>query len=212
MGTIDRIIEERHLLKHPFYQRWQKGKVTPEVLREYTKQYYAYESQLPQFLTSALTHLDEGPARKAVEENLADESGQPEPHPALWIQFAEALGLTAEEVKQAEPLPRTANLVGTYQRLCDRGADEALGALYAYESQFSSIAQTKAEGLREFYGVTDEAALKFFDLHSTLDDDHAAALRTGLTENELARESVQLAVDAWWGMLDQFEAMSARSG
>lgn len=212
MGSIDRIIEERHLLKHPFYKRWQKGKVAPEVLREYAKQYYAYESQLPQFLVSAISHLEEGPVRSAVEENLADESGRPEPHPALWIRFAEALGLDAEEVKRAKPLPRTANLVGTYQLLCNRGADEALGALYAYESQFSAIAKTKADGLRDFYGVTDDKALEFFDLHSVLDDDHAAALRSGLTENELARESVQLAVEAWWGMLDQFEGMSQRRG
>lgn len=212
MATIDRIIEERHLLKHPFYERWQKGKVTPQVLREYAKQYYAYESRLPQFLTSALAHLEEGPVREAVEANLADESGRPEPHPALWIRFAEALGLSSQEVKRAEPLPRTVNLVSTYQLLCDRGTDEALGALYAYESQFSAIAKAKGDGLREFYGVTDDKALEFFDLHSALDDDHAAALRSGLTESELAREAVHLAVEAWWGMLDQFEGMSVRHG
>ena len=33
MGAIDRMIEERHLLMHQFYVRWQKGKVTPEALR-----------------------------------------------------------------------------------------------------------------------------------------------------------------------------------
>jgi pyrroloquinoline-quinone synthase len=104
-------------------------------------------------------------------------------------------------------LPGTANLVYTYESLCDRGSDEALAALYAYESQFPSVAATKAEGLRRFYGITSPDALEFFDLHSTLDHEHAAGLRTGLVDSEQARESAALALDAWWGMLDTFEAM-----
>lgn len=208
---IDAMIEERHLLTHPFYQRWQKGKVPAEVLKEYAKQYYAYESSLPTFLEKAINHVPEGPARTALEENLVDEAGLPEPHPQLWLRFAEALGLSADEVREAEPLPRTANLVKTYASLCEHGADEALGALYAYESQFAAVARTKAEGLRRFYGVNDESALEFFDLHGTLDDLHAAALRTGLTESAPAQESVRLALDGWWGMLDQFEEMSLKS-
>lgn len=208
MGTVERIIQQRHLLNHPFYQRWQKGKVSVEVLREYAKQYYAYESAFPSFLEAALGHLPEGPAKQAIAENLADESGWPEPHPDLWLRFAEALGLSVEEVRAAEPLPRTTNLVQTYTSLCEHGADEALGAIYAYEAQFSAVAKIKAEGLREFYGIADQGALKFFELHASIDDHHAASIRSGMADSELAREAAVLALDAWWGMLDQFEAMS----
>lgn len=204
MSTIDKIIEERHLLKHPFYRSWQEGKVAFDVLREYAKQYYSYEARLPQFLQAAIDHVPEGPARRALEENLADESGQPEPHPELWIRFAESLGVTADEVRRAEPTPETAALVDTYAALCDKGSDEALSALYAYESQFSAIAKTKADGLRRFYGITDARALKFFDLHSVLDDEHASAIRSGLSNGERAQTAARLAAQAWWTMLDQF--------
>jgi len=37
---IDRIIEERSLLKHPFYQTWSDGKLTREALVGYSKEYY----------------------------------------------------------------------------------------------------------------------------------------------------------------------------
>jgi pyrroloquinoline-quinone synthase len=134
LSAIDRIIEDRHLLRHPFYERWQKGKVSRDVLREYAKQYYAYESKLPAFLETAMTHLEEGPAKEAVAANLADESGMPEPHPELWLRFADALGLSRDDVLSAELTPRTVNLVETYASLCERGADEALSALYAYEA------------------------------------------------------------------------------
>ena len=38
--NIDRIIEERSLLKHPFYQTWSDGKLTREALVGYSKEYY----------------------------------------------------------------------------------------------------------------------------------------------------------------------------
>ena len=65
---IDTIVKKRHLLTHPFYRRWQKGKVTTEVLKEYAKQYYHYESALPSFLEAASGHLDDGPAKDAVDQ------------------------------------------------------------------------------------------------------------------------------------------------
>ena len=36
---IDRIIEERSLLKHPFYQSWSDGKLTRGALAGYSKEY-----------------------------------------------------------------------------------------------------------------------------------------------------------------------------
>jgi pyrroloquinoline-quinone synthase len=207
VGAIDRMIEEQHLLMHRFYQHWQKGKVTPEVLRSYAVQYYAYESALPKFLEQAMAHLPEGPALQSLKDNLADEAGGPVTHPELWLRFAEALGVSRQEVQEATLLPGTANLVYTYDSLCDRGPDEALAAIYAYEAQFPAVAASKADGLRRFYGITSPDALEFFDLHSTLDHEHAAGIRTGMVDSEQARESAALALDAWWGMLDTFEAM-----
>jgi pyrroloquinoline-quinone synthase len=205
------MIEEQHLLLHPFYQHFQKGKVSMEVLRSYAVQYYAYESALPSFLESAMALLPDGPARAALADNLADEAGGPVPHPELWLRFAEALGLSRAEIHGADLLPRTANLVHTYESLCARGPDEALAALYAYEAQFPDVAAAKAESLKRFYGITSPEALEFFELHSTLDHEHAAGIRTGLTDSEVARESAALALDAWWGMLDSFEAMVVAS-
>ncbi|MGH2733888.1 MAG: iron-containing redox enzyme family protein [Actinomycetota bacterium] len=205
---IDSIVTERHLLNHSFYQRWQQGKVTMEVLREYAIQYYAYESAFPSYLAAGIAHLEEGPARVALEQNLADETGNPAPHPELWLRFTDALGIAREVIEGAPLLARTSNLVNTYDALCRKGPEEALGALYAYEAQFSQIAETKADGLRRFYGITDEGALEFFEVHAEVDDGHAASLRIAMANSERTIESAHLALDAWWSMLDQFETMS----
>ena len=40
LAKIDAAIAERNLLKHPFYQDWQTGKLTREALQLYAAQYY----------------------------------------------------------------------------------------------------------------------------------------------------------------------------
>ncbi|MGH2773265.1 MAG: iron-containing redox enzyme family protein [Actinomycetota bacterium] len=201
--NIETIIKERHLLNHPFYEKWQRGKISMDTLQDYSRQYFHYERALPAFLSSALEHLPEGPAKVAVGKVLEDETSHPEPHTDLWLKFASALG--AGDALTANPWPRTTNLVETYHSLCAHGSEEALGALYAYESQIPAVAQAKADGLRKFYAVPEGEGLKFFDLHATMDVGHAAAIRTGFSDSELARESAHLALDAWWDMLDQFD-------
>ncbi|NIP31398.1 MAG: pyrroloquinoline quinone biosynthesis protein PqqC, partial [Candidatus Dadabacteria bacterium] len=37
---IDEMIEERSLLKHPFYEMWSDGKLTLESLAGYSKEYF----------------------------------------------------------------------------------------------------------------------------------------------------------------------------
>lgn len=202
---INAIVKERHLLTHPFYVRWSQGKVSLEALQEYSKQYYHYEKALPGFLTSALEHIDEEPARSAVQEVLVDESSNPRPHADMWLDFASGLGVSTDQVHSSVPSPQTNNLVETYAALCRRGQEEAIGALYAYESQQPEVAAAKADGLIAHYGIDSTPALAFFKLHSVLDIQHAKALRSALVDSELARESAHLALDAWWGMLDQFQ-------
>ena len=48
--NIDRIIEERSLLKHPFYQTWSDGKLTREALVGYSKEYYQLVKAVPIFM------------------------------------------------------------------------------------------------------------------------------------------------------------------
>lgn len=201
---INAIVKERHLLTHPFYVKWSQGKVSLETLQEYSKQYYHYEKALPGFLSAALQHVDDGPARDAVQQVLEDESSNPRPHAEMWLDFAAGLGVSAEEVKSSVPTCQTRNLVETYTSLCNRGQEESIGALYAYESQQPEVAQSKADGLVAHYGVDSTQALAFFKLHAVLDIQHAKALRSALVDSELGRESAHLALDAWWGMLDQF--------
>ena len=56
---IDSIIEERSLLKHPFYQAWSDGKLTRESLAGYSKEYYQLVKAVPIFMAQLMDHVPE---------------------------------------------------------------------------------------------------------------------------------------------------------
>jgi pyrroloquinoline-quinone synthase len=68
----------------------------------------------------------------------------------------------------------TLNLVQGYFDLVDEGYPAALGALYAYERQTPAVSESKIKGLKQFYGIEEEAALAFFAVHAQADVWHSA--------------------------------------
>ena len=92
------------------------------------------------------------PLRVIVLENLAEEENPSRPHPKLWRDFAEALGVNEEDITCCPALPGTQTVVETFREIVgDRPVAEAVAALYAYESQVPEIAATKIDGLNRFY-------------------------------------------------------------
>src|SRR5580704_10432285 len=82
LEKIDAAIAEKSLLKHPFYQDWQAGKLSRESLQLYAAQYYRHVDAFPKHLR-VLAARTEGPIRDIVLENLAEEENPSQPHPKL---------------------------------------------------------------------------------------------------------------------------------
>ncbi len=210
--SIDRLLREHHLLKHPFYRAWSRGDLSIETLRSYAGQYYHFESNFPRYVAAAYSHLHDARDRRVLLENLVDEEGRDPTHPELWLDFAEGLGLTRRAARSARPAPPTRALLAAYERLTSRTPASALAALYSYESIFPEIAAEKSRGIRAMYGITDPAAHEFFRVHTGADVEHSRAER-GLLESELERtpaaravalRSARDAIGAWWRFLDGF--------
>ena len=49
---IHSVINEKSLLKHPFYQAWNCGELPIESMRKYAEQYYHFEKAYPRFLSN----------------------------------------------------------------------------------------------------------------------------------------------------------------
>jgi pyrroloquinoline-quinone synthase len=207
LEKIDAAIAERSLLKHPFYQDWQMGKLTRQDLQLYAAQYYRHVEAFPKHLR-VLAARTEGSIRDIILENLAEEENPSRPHPKLWRDFAATLGVNEEDITACPALPGTQAVVETFREIVgDRPVAEAVAALYAYEAQVPEIATTKIEGLQKFYGVKSEKGLAYFTVHEEADKAHRAAWRGWLEQHAQGDETEILettdrALVALWGALD----------
>jgi len=212
IAPIDRLLRERHLLRHPFYLAWSRGELSRATLKEYAGQYYHFESNFPRYVAAAYAKLTDPRQRRVLLGNLTDEEGRDPTHPELWLDFAQALGLSRHAAASATALAPTRALLRAYEQLTDAGSASALAALYAYESIFPAIAAEKSRGIRAFYDLDAPAAHEFFRVHTGADVEHSAAERRILRSEiagrpEAARaalSSAGRAIGAWWRFLDGF--------
>ena len=216
MSKIDAAIAEKSLLKHPFYQDWQAGKLSRESLQLYAAQYYRHVEAFPKHLR-VLAARTEGSLRAIIQENLAEEENPAATHPKLWRDFAAAVGVNEDDIAYCPSLPGTQAVVQTFREICgDRPVAEAVAALYAYESQVPEIATTKMDGLRKFYGVESAEGLAYFTVHEEADKAHRAAWRAWLEEHATGNDEEILAttneaLNALWGALDAVHKSAARN-
>jgi pyrroloquinoline quinone (PQQ) biosynthesis protein C len=206
-ASLSAALVDRQLLDHPFYRRWEAGSLQPGELGAYAAQYRYFEASLPGILRALLARLGPGRAAELVQQNLADEESNPEPHVAVFAEFADAVG-----ARDTLPSDATSLLLTTYRDLIESSPAEGLAALVAYEMQAPAIAASKADGLRRHYEIS-VAATQFWDIHATMDQDHArwgieALAELGAPESWLVG-AARSAADAWWAFRDDREAAVA---
>src|ERR1043166_4942931 len=97
LEKIEVAIAEKSLLKHPFYQDWQAGKLSREALQLYAAQYYRHVEAFPKHLRALAARADAS-LKPVVLENLAEEENPSAPHPQLWRDFAAALGVSEDDI------------------------------------------------------------------------------------------------------------------
>lgn len=210
IALIDSEVNQRHMLQHPFYQRWSAGELTRENLAEYSRQYYPYTAAFPTFLSAMHAHTDDVAIRQYLLENLVEEERGPENHPELWLRFCEALGLDRSDVTATTANAATADLIDCMRGLArSEKLHEGLAALYAYESQVPAVAKAKIDGLAAWYGITAERDIAFFAVHMMADVHHSQTERALLEElcdtpekAEEARAASAQTVNALYRFLD----------
>jgi pyrroloquinoline quinone (PQQ) biosynthesis protein C len=137
---------------------------------------------------------------------LRDEVASPS-HLDLFESFASFYGATDADIS-----PAMKNLVATYAAVLNESDLAAIAGLLAYEAQGAEIADSKAEGLRRHYGA-DAAATTFWDVHGTIEDDHAAwtmdALASLNDDDAVVVDAAQRVANAWWDFLSERDALVA---
>lgn len=207
LDSLDALIEKHHLLKHPFYQAWTQGALSRDELALYAEQYYQHVRAFPENLRTLASRTN-GNLGAMVTENLNEELDAVAPHPMLWRQFAQSMGVSETSIEDARPLPGVAALLDTLDELSAHGSlAQAVAAFYAYEAQVPEIATQKISGLRKFYGVSEHRSLAYFAVHEEADVRHRAAWRGWLADQKNMNEvevlcAAERTLKALWGALD----------
>jgi len=202
---LDRIAADWNVLEHPFYTRWSRGELTRDELAAYSGQYRHAVVALADAAAAGAPANDAG-----TTEHLREHAAEEAEHVALWDRFVDAVGGDAD----AAPAPETLICAHAWARE-GRTSAATLAALYAIESAQPAIARTKLRGLVDHYGFEQGDATTYFDVHATLDHEHAAAHRerleqevgNGSDEELLAAAREVLAGN--WALLDGMERRAA---
>ncbi len=213
--TIDSCIQKKSLLQHSFYQAWSQGQLTLQDLQFYAGQYYALEANFPVVLSQVLASCEIPSIRQSILENLNDEELGAENHRELWLRFAEAVGCIREQVINAPRHPKTQQCIDTLKKLAAHPDPRVgLAMLYAYESQLPAVSQSKIDGLKRFYGITDPRGLCFFEVHKEIDSWHCQQERDMINElgglDQETKQAIDTTCDALLGFLDGVDASTRK--
>ena len=197
---IDQIIEEKSLLKHPFYEMWSDGKLELESLKGYSKEYYQLVKKVPQFMEPMVNS-----ATSELKDELIQNMKEESEHIPLWEKFAGSMGISESELQCYEGLEKTKKAVSNLGSLMN-SYDNGACAMYSFEKEIPKISQTKLEGLKAFYGLDTKDAIEYFEEHMTADIRHAASwekiINNTSVDDSLMLSTAQKSVDAQNLLLD----------
>jgi pyrroloquinoline-quinone synthase len=191
--ALDLVVSAHDLNRHPFYRAWRAGTLPRAALATYAAEY------APFIAAVELGWRTLGDHAHAAEERE---------HARLWERFRDALG--PSEVPRCKETAALADVA----RASFADPVAAIGALYAFEAQQPSTAQSKLEGLRAHYALPEEAHAYFRDHAEDYGEREALRARLAdLGDDAAAHDRAQKACEAMcvamWSALDGVLAASA---
>ena len=139
-------------------------------------------------------------------KNLWDEEYGERNHRTLWIEFAEALGVSRKEVEAGQPNNQTTQLIEHFEEKCGNApVAEAIATIFAYEGQVPNIAEEKIAGLRDMYNMQPKE-YEFFSVHMESDIAHSnaevEAIKALCVDEEKTINATEDACERLLGFLD----------
>ncbi|MDQ5869922.1 MAG: iron-containing redox enzyme family protein [Thermoproteota archaeon] len=190
VDLIDVEIQNRSLLKHPFYQKWSNGELILDHLQGYSKEYSQLVNAIPKMVENVVLLTTDKKTHFAIAENQKEESE----HIELWAKFAGALGVSKNVLSTYGGSIDTNLAISKLIKLTSGSFEEAVCAMYAYEMELPKISRSKIDGLKGFYNITGSDATEYFRTHEEVDVRHAQLWRRLI--NDIPKSKHDLALKA----------------
>jgi len=186
VDRIEREIQPRiaEVLSSPFLEALASAALSPQQLRSFATEYYVYALAFPKCLAEVAANAPDDESRYPLIENLWEEYGSGDPeanHRTLYKKFMHGLGISEAEYSAGTCLPATANQIDRLSRLCrNEPYLVGFGALSIGTEFFTADEYVLIlKGLQQ-YDFLDAGSLKFWAVHTELDEFHYQDMRAVL--------------------------------
>ena len=209
LNTLVRELERHPVNTNDFFQAFKDRHLSRSRLQAFLRQYHYFCKHFVKVLEGLLyrTPLDELDMRVELAKTLHSELGSgssEQAHIRLLERFAEALGVSPDELARTEPIPEVQAYLALLRRLfIESDYLTALGAEMAVEITAAAEFKYFLPGLKK-YGTFPSQALVFFEMHIEAEDCHGAWLtdavrKTARTQADLDQVAVgaRTTADAW---------------
>lgn len=205
------------LANHPFVEGISKGTMPMPQIRGWAIQDSHYRRAVPRLSMVRYMRCTDPEIQQRLAGVVAEESegGQygSSGHYQLFLQFAQAIGVSAEEVQNSRPNAGPAAHVYWAELIAwTLPWFVAMAAQLAGEGQYPPAVEKLAAGFQKNYGLSHDQ-VAFFDVHGEADEDHGTLaediINRYLVTPELqaqARAVVQRKLELQWDMWSSFEA------
>lgn len=164
-ARLRQIGEERYHDKHPFHHLLHGGQCTPDQVRAWVINRWAYQAAIPMKDAAFMSRCTDPAMRRAWRSRIEDHDGGVDEGGGLrrWLKLAEAVGLDPEYVASGRGvLPATRFAVDAYVRYVRdmplvQAVASSLTELFA-----PKIHEKRIEGLLEHYAFANADSLSYF--------------------------------------------------
>ena len=198
-------------INNPYLDRFERGELNAEDLRDYAIQFYAFVKNFPRILATLLANTPDPEAADELCIILASELGDGEPrkrHEYLYHLFLRSIDVDPKHALRLGCEPETQEFInGMVELYGHRDYGVALGASFGLENMAITMWDHLLPGLQRLKKIPRfrKMDLTYFTFHRDLEKEHEDSMEEALSHStELAADSLKYGIDT---MLNHLQRM-----
>ena len=212
MAEIDHRRDYWAVERHPVYERWAAGLLTPGDLQLYAGEHHHVAAAVAGAAARAAALAD-----GLLREELARAARERDHDVELWCEFAVATGWprSAGWCFGADPLPETEASAAVWLGDAERSLPAHLVTIYVLETAQADVARPVLAGLLGRYGFAASASIRYFERRLAGDAGPGGLIEAALTgllpvaDPFVLVRQAEVAYRAYWELLDGLAGLLA---
>ena len=204
--------ERFYHIHHPFHVRMNEGQLDPAAVRGWVANRFHYQTSIPIKDAAIMANCDDRDARRLWVQRIIDHDGTSGNDGGIeaWLQLAEAVGLSREEVlDERHVLPGVRFAVDAYVNFARAASFEEAACSSLTELFAPTIHQRRLDNWPDAYPWIEEKGYNYFRKRlseARRDVEHGLTVTldhfTARHEQEYALNILQFKLNILWTMLD----------